>query len=58
MKSLKIKPMQDSLQVGIANSTAILLSIGQVNQLLTLVSLVLAITFTIYKFIKFDKKKW
>jgi len=57
MKSLKIKPMQDSLQVGIANSTAILLSIGQVNQLLTLVSLVLAITFTIYKFIKFDKKK-
>ena len=34
--------MQDSLQVGIANSTAILLSIGQVNQLLTLVSLVLA----------------
>jgi len=49
--------MQDSLQVGLANSTAILLSIGQVNQLLTLVSLVLAITFTIYKFIKFDKKK-
>ena len=58
MKSLKIKPMQDSLQVGLANSTAILLSVGQVNQLLTLVSLILAITFTIYKFIKFDKKKW
>jgi len=57
MKSLKIKPMQDSLQVGLANSTAILLSVGQVNQLLTLVSLILAITFTIYKFIKFDKKK-
>ena len=57
MKSLKIKPMQDSLQVGLANSTAILLSVGQVNQLLTLVSLILAITFTIYKFIQFDKKK-
>ena len=49
--------MQDSLQVGIINSTAIGLSLGQANQLLTLVSLVLAITFTIYKFIKFDKKK-
>ena len=49
--------MQDSLQVGIANSTAIGLSLGQANQILTLVSLSLAITFTIYKFIKYDKKK-
>ena len=49
--------MQDSLQVGIANSTAIGLSIGQANQVLTLVSLSLAIAFTIYKFINFDKKK-
>ena len=49
--------MQDSLQVGIANSTAIGLSIGQANQYLTLVSLTLAIAFTVYKFIKFDKKK-
>ena len=50
--------MQDSLQVGIANSTAIGLSLGQANQVLTLVSLILAIGFTVYKFIKFDKKKW
>jgi len=49
--------MQDSLQVGIANSTAIGLSLGQANQVLTLVSLILAIGFTVYKFIKFDKKK-
>ena len=49
--------MQDSLQVGIANSTAIGLSLGQANQVLTLVSLILAIGFTIYKFINFDKKK-
>ena len=49
--------MQDSLQVGIANSTAIGLSLGQANELLTLCSLTLAITFTIYKFVKFDKKK-
>ena len=50
--------MQDSLQVGIANSTAIGLSLGQANQILTLVSLTLAIAFTVYKFIKFDEKKW
>ena len=49
--------MQDSLQVGIANSTAIGLSIGQANEVLTLVSLTLAIAFTVYKFVKFDKKK-
>ena len=49
--------MQDSIQVGLANSTAIAISVGQINQALTLVSLILAITFTIYKFIKFDKKK-
>ena len=51
-----MKAVQDSLQVGLANSTAIGLSLGQANQVLTLVSLVLAITFTIYKFIKYDKK--
>ena len=49
--------MQDSLQVGIANSTAIGLSLGQANELLTFCSLTLAIAFTVYKFIKFDKKK-
>jgi hypothetical protein len=49
--------MQDSLQVGIVNSTAIAFSITECNQMLTLVSLILAITFTIYKFIKFEKTK-
>tara|TARA_R100001369_G_scaffold54783_1_gene81673 strand:+ start:1023 stop:1181 length:159 start_codon:yes stop_codon:yes gene_type:complete len=52
-----MKEVQDSLQVGLANSTAIAFSITECNQVLTLVSLVLAITFTIYKFIKYDKKK-
>jgi len=52
-----MKAVQDSLQVGLANSTAIAFSITECNQVLTLVSLVLAITFTVYKFIKFDKKK-
>ena len=47
--------LKDTLQVGVANSTAIAFSITECNEILTLVSLVLAIAFTIYKFIKFDK---
>ena len=47
--------LKDTLQVGVANSTAIAFSITECNEILTLVSLVLAISFTIYKFIKFDK---
>ena len=45
--------LRDTLQVGAANSTAIVFSITECNEILTLVSLVLAISFTIYKFIKF-----
>ena len=48
--------LKDTLQVGIANGSAIALSITECNQMLTLVSLILAITFTIYKFVKFKKK--
>ncbi|QDP46693.1 MAG: hypothetical protein Unbinned6316contig1000_37 [Prokaryotic dsDNA virus sp.] len=47
--------LKDTLQVGIANGSAIGFSITDCNEVLTLVSLVLAIAFTIYKFIKFDK---
>ena len=50
-----MKEIQDTLQVGIANGSAIALSITECNQMLTLVSLILAITFTIYKFVKFKK---
>jgi hypothetical protein len=46
--------LKDTLQVGVANSTAIAFSITECNEILTLVSLVLAIAFTIYKFIKFE----
>ena len=52
-----MKEVQDTLQVGIANSFAIVFSIAQINQILTLVSLTLAITFTIYKFVKFEENK-
>jgi uncharacterized membrane protein len=52
-----MKEMKDSIQVALANGSAIGFSITDCNEILTLVSLVLAITFTIYKFIKFEKKK-
>ena len=50
-----MREVQDTLQVGLANSTAIAFSITECNEILTLVSLILAISFTIYKFVKFNK---
>jgi hypothetical protein len=50
-----MKAVQDTLQVVTANSTAIAFSITECNQILTFVSLCLAIGFTVYKFIKFKK---
>tara|TARA_R110002126_G_scaffold290694_1_gene448274 strand:- start:550 stop:708 length:159 start_codon:yes stop_codon:yes gene_type:complete len=49
--------LKDTLQVGLANGSAIGFSITDCNEILTLVSLTLAIVFTIYKFIKFEKNK-
>ena len=49
--------LKDTVQVGLANSTAIGLSITECNQYLTLISLVLAICFTIYKFYNYETKK-
>tara|TARA_R100000781_G_scaffold104299_1_gene68029 strand:- start:786 stop:968 length:183 start_codon:yes stop_codon:yes gene_type:complete len=60
MASKKIKKMndlKDTLQVGLANGSAIGFSLAEANELLTLVSLVLAIAFTVYKFVKFEKNK-
>ena len=51
-----MKSMQDTIQVGIVNSTAIAFNITQCNELLTLISLTLAIIYTIVKFTK-DLKK-
>jgi len=50
-----MKEVQDTIQVGVANSTALVVSISQANEILTLVSLCLAISYTIYKFIKFEE---
>ena len=49
--------LKDTLQVGIANGSAIGFSITDCNEVLTLVSLILAIAFTIYKFFLYEKKK-
>ena len=47
--------VRDTLQVGLANTSAIAFSITDCNEILTLISLTLAISFTIYKFIQFEK---
>jgi hypothetical protein len=49
--------LKDTIQVGLANGSAIGFSITDCNEVLTFVSLGLAIVFTIYKFIKFEKNK-
>jgi hypothetical protein len=49
--------LKDTVQVALANSTAIGFSIAEFNQYLTLISLVLAISFTIYKFYNYESKK-
>jgi len=47
--------LKDTIQVGLANGSAIGFSITDCNEVLTFVSLALAIAFTIYKFVKFEK---
>ena len=49
--------LKDTIQVGVANGSAIGFSITNCNEILTFVSLILAIVFTVYKFIKFEKNK-
>ena len=49
--------MNDTLQVGLANTAAIVFSITQINQVLTLISLTLAISYTLYKFVKFEERQ-
>ncbi len=49
--------LRDTIQVGLANGSAIGFSITDCNEVLTFISLVLAIAFTIYKFFIYEKKK-
>ena len=48
--------MKDTIQIITANGGAIGVSLANVNEMLTFLSLGLAIAFTIYKFIKLKKK--
>ncbi len=52
-----MKEVQDTAQVALANGSAIGISLVEANEILTMVSLTLAIAFTIYKFIKYEKKE-
>ena len=47
--------LKDTIQVGLANGVGIGFSIADYNEYLTFISLILAIGFTIYKFMKFNK---
>ena len=49
--------IKDTIQVGLANGSAIGFSITDCKEILTFVSLTLAIVFTIYKFFMYEKKK-
>ena len=50
-------PLKDTIQVAVANGSAIGFSITDCNEILTFVSLTLAIVFTIYKFFIYEKNK-
>ena len=52
-----MKEIQDTAQVALANGTAIGISLVEVNEILTFISLTLAIGFSIYKFVRYEKKK-
>ena len=52
-----MKEIQDTAQVTLANGTAIGIRLVEVNEILTLISLTLAIAFSIYKFVKYGEKK-
>lgn len=47
--------IEDTIQVGVANAGAIGISLAEVNEVLTTVSLLMAISFSIYKFLKTKK---
>ena len=49
--------IKDTIQVAVANGSAISVSLVEANEFLTFVSLTLAIVFTIYKFFVYEKKK-
>ena len=49
--------VKDTLQVGLANFSAIGFTLASANEILSFVALILSIAYTIYKFIQFEKSK-
>jgi len=54
-KNIMKDTIQDTIQVGMANAGAIGISLASFNEVLTTVSLLMAIGFSIYKFTKTKK---
>ena len=49
--------VKDTLQVGLANLSAIGFTLASANEILSFIALILSIAYTIYKFIQFEKNK-
>ena len=49
--------IKDTVQVGLANTSAIALNLTECNEILSFIALVLSIAYTIFKFTKFGKTK-
>jgi len=54
-KNIMKETIEDTIQVGMANAGAIGISLASFNEVLTTVSLLIAIGFSIYKFTKTKK---
>jgi hypothetical protein len=49
--------LRDTIQVGLANGSAIGFTLASANEILSFVALILSIAYTIYKFFKFEEDK-
>ena len=47
--------VKDTLQVGLANFSAIGFTLASANEILSFIALILSIAYTIYKFIQFEQ---
>lgn len=47
--------IQDTVKVGLANAGAIGISLSEINEVLSTISLIMAISFSVYQFIKTKK---
>jgi hypothetical protein len=57
MKTIISDNMKDTVSVLAANGGVIGLSLSECNEILLMISTTLAIIFTLYKFLKLNKKK-